>query len=190
AARRVFAEHGYDKASIKLIAQEAQLKSSALIYWYFENKEALLAEILKVGVPLAQLGDVTPAFFELPPEELLPRLLRMHLTAINDEEIEKIVRIFVPEALRNDSFQARFGEIVSPVFELVRYYMEMQIANGRFRPHDTAVSTRSLLAITVFYGLNKLMVPDLAEGLPEQDHYINEAVTILIRGLKNGDSHD
>ncbi|MEM7333629.1 MAG: TetR family transcriptional regulator [Chloroflexota bacterium] len=135
AARRVFAEHGYDKASIKLIAQEAQLKSSALIYWYFENKEALLAEILKVGVPLAQLGDVTPAFFEVPPEELLPRLLRMHLTAINDEEIEKIVRIFVPETIRNDSFQARFGEIVSPVFELIRYYMEMQIANGRFRPH-------------------------------------------------------
>ncbi len=41
AALHVMAEHGFRGASIKRIAQHAGLKSPALIYWYFKDKEAL-----------------------------------------------------------------------------------------------------------------------------------------------------
>ncbi|MDP8959838.1 MAG: TetR/AcrR family transcriptional regulator, partial [Actinomycetota bacterium] len=38
AALRVFAEHGFHKATIKRIAGQAHLRSPALIYWYFTDK--------------------------------------------------------------------------------------------------------------------------------------------------------
>ena len=41
AAFEEFAAKGFKGATIKSIAQAAELQSPALIYWYFPNKEAL-----------------------------------------------------------------------------------------------------------------------------------------------------
>ncbi len=87
AARRVFARHGFHKASIKQIAQEANLKSAALIYWYFANKEDLLDAVIGDTSPaLAQLNEQAEALMEIPPETLLPMIARLHLSAFNDAE--------------------------------------------------------------------------------------------------------
>src|ERR687888_626604 len=45
AALHVMAEHGFRGASIKRIAQRAGLKSPALIYWYFRDKQALFEAV-------------------------------------------------------------------------------------------------------------------------------------------------
>jgi AcrR family transcriptional regulator len=51
AALRVFSERGFHGATIKEIAREAGIRSSALIYWYFEDKEDLFGEVLASHVP-------------------------------------------------------------------------------------------------------------------------------------------
>lgn len=187
AAKHVFATEGYHKASIKKIAKEANLKSSALIYWYFENKEELLTVVLKEGVPLANLGDMPDAFFELPPDVVLPKLLQMHLAALQNEDIQKLAKILIPELLRNEEMREQFTEMIDPAFGLIRRYLSKQVENGRFRPHDTAVSARLLLATTVYFGMNQMMIPNLDGGLPHIEEYISESVQIFIHGLKNGE---
>src|SRR5258707_7621319 len=59
AALHVMAEHGFRGASIKRIAQHAGLKSPALIYWYFKDKEALFEAMLEEMAPF--LGVVANA---------------------------------------------------------------------------------------------------------------------------------
>src|ERR1700730_15435426 len=75
AALHVMAEHGFRGASIKRIAQRAGLKSPALIYWYFKDKQALFEAMLEQMAPF--LGVVADAeqSLDLPPEQVLPRIV-------------------------------------------------------------------------------------------------------------------
>jgi len=49
AATRVFARHGYHRASMDLIAEEAEL-GKATLYYYYKNKDELLLGILTEGI--------------------------------------------------------------------------------------------------------------------------------------------
>lgn len=64
AALALFAEHGYDKTSIRMIAQRANI-SLGLLYNYFPGKDELLKEIFRKGqqdihASLAPDGDKNP----------------------------------------------------------------------------------------------------------------------------------
>ena len=56
AALHVMAEHGFRGASIKRIAQRAGLKSPALIYWYFRDKQALFEAVLQRILAVSAAG--------------------------------------------------------------------------------------------------------------------------------------
>src|SRR5436309_14830969 len=73
AALHVMAEHGFRGDSIKRIAAHAGLKSPALIYWYFKDKQALFDAMLEQMAPvLAIVADPEP-LMDQPPEVVLPR---------------------------------------------------------------------------------------------------------------------
>lgn len=55
-ALRLFAEHGYERTSVKMIAGAAGV-SQGLLYNYFEGKDALLRAIFE-----ASMGDVAASF--------------------------------------------------------------------------------------------------------------------------------
>ena len=55
-ALRLFAERGYERTSVKMIAEAAGI-SQGLLYNYFESKDALLRAIFE-----ASMGDVTASF--------------------------------------------------------------------------------------------------------------------------------
>ncbi len=64
AARRIFADDGYERATIRAIAAEASINPSMVIR-YYGSKEGLFAAVAKLdlkvaslaGVPVAQLGE-------------------------------------------------------------------------------------------------------------------------------------
>src|SRR6266853_322636 len=82
AALHVMSEHGFRGASIKRIAEHAGLKSPALIYWYFKDKQALLEGVLHRMAPflgaVAQLEDS----LDDPPEHVLPRIMNGFFAAV------------------------------------------------------------------------------------------------------------
>src|SRR5216684_5499013 len=76
AALHVMAEHGFRGASIKRIAQHAGLKSPALIYWYFKDKEALFEAMLEEMAPfLGVVAEANEQLLDQPPQVVLPRLV-------------------------------------------------------------------------------------------------------------------
>jgi AcrR family transcriptional regulator len=74
AALELFARHGFEGTSIRMIAKEAGV-SLGLLYNYFESKEALLVTIFEKG-----MQDVLKSFREAEtgttPEQQLERLIR------------------------------------------------------------------------------------------------------------------
>lgn len=72
AARRLFAEHGYEGTSLRHVAREASV-DPALVHHYFDGKDDLLAA--SVQLP-ANPGEVLSAVVALPPEQRGEALVR------------------------------------------------------------------------------------------------------------------
>src|SRR3977135_897869 len=103
-------EHGFRGASIKRIAQHAGLKSPALIYWYFKDKQALFDAMLDEMAPF--LGVVADAehLLDQAPQVVLPRLVDGFLRTVQQPVIGRFVRILLSEAARHPSVAAFFAE--------------------------------------------------------------------------------
>ena len=76
AAREVFAEKGYDQASIRAIAAQAGV-DPALVHHYFGTKEKLFLACMNAPINPAEL---VPRALEGPPEEAGVRLVRLMLS--------------------------------------------------------------------------------------------------------------
>jgi AcrR family transcriptional regulator len=187
AGLRLFAERGYHGATIKEIAREAGIKSSALIYWYFEDKEDLFRAILKEFSPLVRLTAGPEALMERAPEEVLPMLARAHLDSYDDPVVVRLLRISLSESALNSEVEDQFiGNAQEVVLKFFVAYLERQIELGRIKPHDPQSGAHSFVGMLIIYILNREVFTYLKENLPEKEQYVKDIVGIFLDGLREG----
>ena len=97
AALHVMAERGFRGASIKRIAERAGLKSPALIYWYFKDKQALLDGIFLRMSPFLSTVAEAESRLDDPPEQVLPRLVSSFLTVVQQPHTGRFIRVLMSE---------------------------------------------------------------------------------------------
>jgi len=97
AAREVFAEEGYDKASIRRIAADAGV-DPALVHHYFGTKEQLFQAVIQV--PLDP-GAVLPTVFAGDRETLPQRILRTFMDTWENPVSGQAFRALVASAATN-----------------------------------------------------------------------------------------
>jgi len=186
AAFEEFAAKGFRGATIKSIAQAAQLQSSALIYWYFPTKEALFQAVLGAYAPILQAIVAPEALLERAPEEVLPVLARALLATAADPTAQRLVRLIIGEALRHQELASVLvAGGPQRVLRFLSAYLEHQIACGRLRPHNTASSARAFMGMLVPQAAGKGLLPALAEGGPTDEAHITTVVDIFLRGLES-----
>ncbi|GAA4914203.1 AcrR family transcriptional regulator [Nonomuraea thailandensis] len=98
AARRVFAEKGFDKATVRGIAREAQV-DPALVHHYFDTKEGMFAAAMELPINPQQ---ILPVLFDGPREEIGERLVRTILTLTADEKTRAPVLALLRSAMSNE----------------------------------------------------------------------------------------
>src|SRR6266849_3220934 len=103
AAVHVMAERGFRGASIKRIAERAGLKSPALIYWYFKDKQALFEAMLEEMAPFLAVVANAEHLLDEPPERVLPRIVDGFLRTVQQPIIRRFVRVLLSEAARHPS---------------------------------------------------------------------------------------
>jgi TetR/AcrR family fatty acid metabolism transcriptional regulator len=139
-AASVFAQKGFHQATIREIAEAADV-ADGTIYNYFDNKYDLLVAIMGRIAELEQLpgelaqalqGDVRDFFVEA----FRDRLERI----VQGEEMLKAVlpEVFVNQELR-DSF---YGQYVRRISSLLEAYVQAQVELGRIRQVETALAVR------------------------------------------------
>src|ERR1051326_8239866 len=101
AALHVFSEHGFAGASIKRIAARAGLKSPALIYWYFKDKQALLDAQFERMSPFLSIVADTEAHPDDPPEVVLPRIAQGFLSTVQQPQVGPFMRVMLSEFARH-----------------------------------------------------------------------------------------
>ncbi|NUR90558.1 MAG: TetR/AcrR family transcriptional regulator [Nonomuraea sp.] len=109
AARRVFAEKGFDKATVRGIAKEAQV-DPALVHHYFDTKEGMFAEVMRLPI---NPDDVVPKILDGPREEIGDRIVRLILTLTGQPEVREPMLALLRSAMTNEEVAATFREFLT-----------------------------------------------------------------------------
>jgi AcrR family transcriptional regulator len=103
AAREQFAEHPYDRASIRAIAAQAQI-DPAMVLRYFTNKETLFATVVDIDLQLPDLPAVEPG-------RQGEVLLRHFLSMWEGESKHEALPILLRSAVTHEAAAERLREV-------------------------------------------------------------------------------
>jgi AcrR family transcriptional regulator len=184
----VFSKHGFHKASIKMIAKAAGIKSSALIYHYFADKKAVLEAIINEKTPMRQLPkagtEMWVQMMEIPPEVAIPEIMTQILTLQDNPILVNLIRLFISEAVTMPDVADSIADIQRINLDFLVDYLQAQIDKGRLKPHNTQVSARMLISTILIHVLAHHVFPKLAEGFGDRDAYVKQVVDTFLNGLK------
>jgi AcrR family transcriptional regulator len=124
AARRVFAEKGFDKATVRGIAREANV-DPALVHHYFETKEGMFAAAMELPINPQQ---ILPVLLEGPREEVGERLVRLLLRLTAEEKTRAPMLALLRSAVSNE-------QAVGMIREFFTSALIFQVADRLGVPH-------------------------------------------------------
>ncbi len=159
AAMHVFARKGYSNATNKDIALAAGI-TPGLIYYYFENKEALLYAILEARSPLKLMASFPPQALALPPEQFFPMLICQVLDIVEGEDMIGLIRVMIPELLHNPAMSAIPQSLFPRLFGFLENYVEAKIASGEIRPLDVSLTVQALVGSVMGFVLRRQVFRD------------------------------
>jgi len=165
----LFAERGIDAASMDAIAQQSGV-SKATIYNHWEDKEALLMEVmcfihgLDCDREEVDTGD-------------LCRDLSTVLTRRHPEEMEELHQRIVPALIAYSATHNEFGKawrnrVMEPPRLAVRIVLTRAIERGQLPPslnieHSTALLLGPVLYVHIFPGESQLTKDDIGPSAAE-----------------------
>jgi AcrR family transcriptional regulator len=185
AALRVFSTKGFHKATNKDIADAAGGISPGLIYWYFKDKQDLLLSLIRERAPIFDIIAHPERLMDLPPREALTLIGRSFLAVLDIPTNMALFRIIISEAMRFPEVGEQFYK-VAPVhlFTLLNAYLRHQVELGNFRPHDTAIATRSFMGMFVAHMIVREVMRQPEAMATSNDQVVATAVEIFVRGLE------
>ncbi len=183
-ALRVFSTKGFKSTTNKDIAAAAGGISPGLIYHYFKDKEDLFMAIVAERAPIIQIAEHPERLMELPPRQGLAMIGGAYLSMMEHSETLAIFRILVSEAIRFPQIgEMMYKLAIVRIFAMLRAYLELQVALGRLRPHDTGLATRSFIGMFIAHIITRdiLRQPE-ARAISDAD-VVSGAVDFFLNGL-------
>lgn len=113
AARQHFAEHGYERTTVRAIAAEAGV-NPALINRYFGGKEQLFARAVSIDLAFPDLQTVPR---ETMGEELVRHFFRRWEGDLSDDLLRALIRSGATNAEAAERIRTIFAEQVTPLVE-------------------------------------------------------------------------
>lgn len=124
AARKVFAEKGFDKATVRGIAREAKV-DPALVHHYFDTKEGMFVEAMQLPV---NPEEVLPTVLAASREEVGEQLVRLILKITAESEARQPVIALMRSAMTNEQVAAMIKEFITNA-------LLYRVADGLGVPH-------------------------------------------------------
>ncbi len=189
AAIRVFAQKGFSETTIKDIAQEAGI-TSGLIYHYFENKDALLEEIIKGLSASRMVRELPPEKLSQPLEPLLTSILTQVLDVVEGEKYLQFIRIYLPEIVHHPELVS-FGVIdIQGGADFLERILAARIEKGEICPVDPAFTAQMLLSTLIGFVLRRQIFHDAAVLQYSHEQIAGEIVIAFLQGLQRCQGSD
>jgi AcrR family transcriptional regulator len=184
AARELFVRQGYEATSIRRIAEKVGC-SPGIIYHYFEDKPAVMAQLVRETFAQMNARVSMMANDDAPPLDNLRRALRAYIEfGIQNPHHYSILfrkqELFgnspqIAEAYRNDGLKT---------FDCMRAVVKRAMDSGVLRPELTDTEEIAQALWASIHGMISIQIG--AKGFPfiEQSRLIDRLVDILITGIK------
>ena len=190
AARDVFFKHGFHRATVDEVAEQAEV-AKGTVYLYFESKETILAHLLLEGLEALdeQLAEAFNEKSAHSAEKRLRRLCAAYLNFYNDEpDYFRLMMAFdrgqFQEAVPKELYQ-RILEKSSQGLQFVMRAVQQGVDDGDFSKCDPKKTAGILWSavngalVIVSHPLRREMLDQKVESL------YNGVMELAIKGLKS-----
>lgn len=189
AAREVFFENGFHRATVDSVAERAEV-SKGTVYLYFESKETILAHLLLEGLDelIEELEQAYAPAQPLPADERLRRLGRAYLRFFDEEPEYFRLLVAMDRGRFQDSVKPEvYQSVLSASLEGLSWVtkaIQQGIDEGMFRRYDVR-PVASILWATL-NGVLELMEHPLRREMVgvERETLYQAALETVIRGLR------
>jgi len=181
AAASVFAQKGYHQATIREIAQQANV-ADGTIYNYFANKRALLVSM--TGHIIADsVGSDLVEFVAKDDRSYLTAILKSRLRF--QQQNADFVHALMSEVWSDTGFRDRYlSQVLAPLLHLMESYLQARIEAGTVRPVDTGIAVRAMAgSFLIFLLLSQPGHGGLDFDIP-LDQLVDELVDFFLLGLQ------
>lgn len=183
AAEEEFTTHGYSGASMRAISRRAAV-SSALLYWFFENKARLFAAVLNRRLEQPTAMAFPPAAMDLPPAIFLRSVAHIYFETISNPEQLKLMRLVLREHEREPDLVRTLSEtIVSRALGPMQEYLTHQMELGNLRPMQPEYVAQVFLGMLVAFILRRNLLQEPLSQTMDMEEYADTAVDIFLQGV-------
>ncbi len=184
AALRVFSRKGFTKATNKDIAREAGI-TPGLIYYYFENKEALFRALVESRSPLRLLSSLPEQARDMPVELFMRFLLGQILAFVEGEQFVGLIRVMLPEIIHSDDpyLSQTVTDIFGRVVEIVSAYFAAKVQSGELRPLDAVLTAQVLVGSVIGFVLRRQLIRDQLALALTQEQIVDAIVETMLQGI-------
>lgn len=185
AAEMEFASAGLKGARLSAIAARASI-TTAMIHYYFENKEGLYKAVLQRPLDEVQSMVGQLNLDHLPPEDALKQVIRVAIAyeAANPHR----QMLWFQEASQNQGLYFKQGNWWS-LYEHLLKILERGMAQGRFRTLDPLLTLTHILSVCIFYFTVqenwKHLTPEIDRLSQEMvEKHTSAAIEFILAGVK------
>jgi TetR/AcrR family fatty acid metabolism transcriptional regulator len=183
AATAVFARKGFHEATIRDIAQMADV-ADGTIYNYFDDKFDLLIGIMSRVAEVEQLPGELMEALQGDVREFFVTTFTQRLERI--EQGEEMLKAILPQVFVNHDLRERFyRQYVLRIAQLLEQYIQAQVEQGSLRPVNVPLATRMVQGM--FVGLLFLRILDDGPLHTDWDQVPELFATMIFDGLHVGD---
>ena len=185
AALKLFTEHGYNATTLDQVAKAAGISKGTLYLYYGSKEELFRCMVRELLVPQVERFEQQASGFDGSAAELLRAMAHGWWNEVGDTPLAGMPKLMVSEA-SNFPELARFyvEQIIERGRKLVAGILQQGIDRGEFKPCDTDMAARLLLAPLVFAAIwkNSLAPHDAPYSVKD---YINLQIDLTLNGLIN-----
>jgi AcrR family transcriptional regulator len=180
AAIRVFEAKGYERATTKEIAEEADV-SEGVLYYYFESKRDLLLQLVQAynETVIAEMEELKTA------GDIRSFVRNVLLKRFSDiDEQRQFFNAVMYEIQIDPCLWHEHHETVQ--FDLITHiekYLNVAVEEGLFRPLHTGIVARAIIAMVKGLVTFRLADSSVLADVSTED-FVDEIVSLLLDGLR------
>ena len=190
-ATKLFAKNGYERTTIKEIAQNAEV-AEGTIFVHFATKKELLEEVVTTGIEkFADSFLIDPLKAKLEESEELPLKEQFKTLLLNRAQVitkySNLLKIIFEEAQYNPKIKQSVVEnVIKKKIEIGESFIEHN--KDQFRDINSLVVLRSIIGMVGMMILQRNLIPEKNqfENIEEE---IENIIDILFYGIKKNENY-